>query len=116
MVPLWTLTNQSVAPRGGSRSEGSPVGPFGVRLGPVEKLTVRGTNLIIFINRRSSTGAGERQAGREARAEVKVGAAREKRGKVGREEVRPWKVAVVAESSIRVIGSSARERERRNGV
>lgn len=45
----------------------------------------------------------------EAAAEVKVGAERTTRER----EIRPWKVAVVAESSIRVMGSSAGEHERK---
>lgn len=60
-----------------------------LRLGPVEKLLVRGTNLIIFINRRSSAaareggGGGEGEARAAAAAEVKVGAARGPRGRMG---------------------------------
>lgn len=41
---------------------------------------------------------------------MKVGA---ERGATREREIRPWKVAVVAESSIRVMGSSAGEHERK---
>lgn len=79
----------------GSRSEDSAAVPIpSLRLGPVEKLPVRGTNLIIFINRRSSA---MREGG--GGGEVKVGAA-EERERGWEREVRPWKVTVVAESSI----------------
>jgi hypothetical protein len=84
----------------------------------LEKLPVRGTNLIIFINRRSDGGGGGgggdpggRGRGEEDRSGGGEGWGRARR-RLER-EIRPWKVAVLAESSIRVMGSSAREHGRK---
>lgn len=107
VMPFQTLTNQPVALRD-SRFEGF-VGPFG------KIARERGTNLIIFINRRSVGGWRkvkknvEKREKKVAASEVKVGAGR----RDWEREVRPWKVTVVAASSIQVMGSSAAKHGRK---